>query len=361
MIFTQLNIKAGFQKHIIPKRKITAFDIVVFLRQLATLISTGIPIIKSFHILEKSQTNRSLNALIHTIKIDISSGKSLYPCLKRYPQYFDDLTCQMIYVGEQTGKLETLLMNIAANHEKQLLFRRKIKQALFYPGLIMLTAMIVCLAMILFIIPKFAELFHDMQDKLPLYTRSVFAISLIIKQNLLILFAALVIFCLFFYFTRHKSKQTLHSIIKQIPFLKSILRKIILLRFCRNLAITFSAGIPISEALQLSANTNHNPEFSVIIAKLRMRIHAGVELNRAMENMVYFPFLMVQMIKIGEESGLLEHMLDKVADFFETDIDQFTNTLSQTLEPLIILILGVLIGGLVIAMYLPIFKLGNIM
>lgn len=358
-MLTPTKIKTSVQ-YFIRQRSITAFDIVIFLRQFATLIATGIPIMKSCHILEKSQHKKTMKTLIHQFKQEIAAGKNLYTCFTSYPQYFDELTCQMIYIGEQTGKLESLLLNIATHHEKQLLFKRKIKQALFYPSLIMVTAMMVCFCMIIFIIPKFAELFHDMQNKLPSITRYVFAISLQIKNNLFILFIVTVslIFCI--YITRQQTKLTFFLIIKQMPIVKSIARKITLLRFCRNLAISFSAGIPISKALQLSAHTNHDQEFSTIIAKLRSKIHAGFELNQAMETMIYFPSLMIEMIKIGEESGLLDQMLHKVADFFEADIDQFTNTLSQTLEPLIILILGVLIGGLVIAMYLPIFKLGNI-
>lgn len=343
------------------RSKITAFDIVIFLRQFATLFASGIPMLKSFDILAKSQNKPVFNQLIQSMKQEILAGKSLYACFKLYPQYFDDLTCQMIYIGEHTGKLDHLLMTIALNHEKQLLFKRKIKQALFYPALIILTALLVCFCMIVFIIPKFAELFNHMQDKLPLLTRLVFTISLYIKDHLYLLLGVIFGLSLLIYLMIDQSTFTIHMWLKQIPFIKSILRKATLVRFCRNLAISFSAGIPISQALQLSAKTNTDPEFSTILAKLRSKVHAGLELNLAMDSLLYFPILMIQMIKIGEESGLLEHMLNKVADFFETDIDHFTTTLNQTLEPLIILILGVLIGGLVIAMYLPIFKLGNIL
>lgn len=359
----QLNIKSWMTNFIaIAKANIKAIDIVIFLRQFATLIAAGVPLLKSCIILEKSQNKLALSQLIQGIKQQIIAGHSLYCGFKLYPQYFDELTCHMVYIGEQTGKLEMLLTNIAIYHEKQLLFRGKIKKALIYPSLIMLTACIVCLTLIIFVIPKFAELFSSMTDQLPSLTYIVFHLSLWINHNiyLLLLITVLLSAAIFFYVHLY-GKKTIRSIIKQLPIIKSIWKKIALIRFCRHLAISFAAGIPLAQSLALIAKTNDDSYFSSILARLRIKINAGVELNLALNDMNYFPILLIQMIKIGEESGLLDQMLNKAAEFLETDIDFIAESLTQLLEPLIILILGVLIGGLVIAMYLPIFNLGHLL
>lgn len=348
-------------KYFSQNQRVNAFDITVFLRQFATLISAGIPIIQSCDILEKSQEKRALRLLIYSIKRDILSGHNLYSSLKSHPTYFDLLTCHLVQIGEHTGQLEMMLITIANYQEKNLAFKKKVKQALFYPCIITLTALMVTFSMFIFVIPRFAELFHDMQDTLPLLTVCLFYLSDKLQQYVFLWLACTFFsIVIFIYAMRTTNAQRyLQQIIAQLPLIKPCLHKITLARFARNLAITFAAGIPITDALKLAANTNNNIEFTRIIAELRSKISSGLQLHHAMLASNFFPVLMIQMVKIGEESGMFELMLDKIADFFESDIEQLIGRLNHLLEPLIMLVLGVLIGGLVIGMYLPIFKLGS--
>jgi type IV pilus assembly protein PilC len=345
------------------KYPITSLDITLFLRQFATLQSAGVPIIQSCEMLEKSQEKIALRLLIYSIKREILTGKNLFHSLRQHARYFDELTCQLILIGEHTGKLETMLTTIANHHEKKLAFRKKLKQALFYPCIISFTAFIVTSCLFIFVIPRFAELFHDTQATLPILTVWIFYLSSKLHQYagfllLAFFFLAFILFCSRQWEWAHV-KHNLQQVATKCPLIHSCLHKIILARFARNLAITFAAGIPITEALKLTANACGNLTFAGVVTQLRSKISAGLQLNRAMEAFPDFPILMIQMVKVGEESGMLEQMLDKMADFLESEIDQFISHLSQLLEPLIMIVLGVLIGGLVIGMYLPIFNLGS--
>lgn len=344
------------------KQSVSAFEITLFLRQFATLITAGIPIIPSCHILEKTQENKSMQLVINSIKKEIEAGKNLFSALQRHPHYFDTLTCQLVQIGEQTGNLDTMLKTIANYKEKNFVYRRKIQQALFYPCLIMITAMVMTCVMFIFVIPQFAELFEHLHGQLPLLTRIIFSLSAQLLQHEWILFGLIVSIIFFIFYNRHSIhvKHYLGKLLLQLPIVKSIMQKTILSRFSQHLALTLRAGIPIIDAVKLAGSPTANPQFTKIIAKLRTQIIAGHSLYYAMQSLSYFPPLMIQMIKVGEESGMLENMLDKIAEFFESDIDQLINQLGQLLEPLIMIILGVLIGGLVIAMYLPVFKLGTV-
>jgi len=355
-LFTQLKQHLQHQKQ---KRQITPWDTMLFLRQFATLIAAGVPIIQSCTILEKSQAKIALRRLIYAIKRDILAGKTLSHCLQRYPHYFDHLTCQLIKIGEHTGRLDHLLLTIANHQEKYLAFRKRIQQALFYPSLILITAFIITFCMLIFIIPRFAELFQDMQTHLPLLTRLIFYISKQLRSHLLLLLTLVIAFTFLTTKTKYAPviKQCLKRTLTQLPFIQSSLHKTKLARFARHLALTLTAGIPLTDALLLTSSLDQ--DFHPTLRHLQTKIRSGLQLHRAMETLPCFPLLMIQMIKVGEESGKLEHMLDKLADFFESDIDQLLHQLTQLLEPLIMIVLGVLIGGLVMGMYLPIFKLGS--
>jgi type IV pilus assembly protein PilC len=344
-------------------RKITSFDVSIFLRQLATLISAGIPIIKSFEILEKSQLKISFRLLIFSIKREILSGKDLFSSLHQHQRYFDELTCQLIKIGEHTGKLETILLMIADTKEKNLMLKKRVSYALLYPCIITITAVLVTLSMLIFVIPQFAILFSDTHIQLPTLTRCIFFLSLQIQHHWIMLFSPLLLsLCIFMPVTWFdKLKKYLSDHIIKLPLIHPFLLKITLARFARTLAMTFAAGMPITSALKLLMHAGHPREFTYLIVKLHSNITSGLQLHQAMGALPYFPDLMTQMVKIGEESGMLDQLLNKVASFFEADIDQTINHFSQLLEPLIMLMLGVLIGGLVIGMYLPIFKLGNVL
>ncbi|RDI41787.1 Type II secretion system protein F [Aquicella lusitana] len=341
------------------KRPITPSDLSVFLRQFATLITAGIPIIKSCEILERSQEKMAMRLLIFTIKREILIGKTLSHGLAQHTQHFDGLTCQFIRIGEQTGRLDTMLTAAARYHENRLAFNKQIKQALFYPCIIMVVALIVTLSMFIFVIPRFAELFQGAGNKLPLLTRVIFFLAAYINHY----FAGPILLILLFLLpilsksTLIKNKFNFQQWLVRLPFVKQCGRKIMLTRFANHLSISLMAGIPLIDALKLTANACSDPVFLTVINTLRNKVSAGHALHQAMQTYP-FPQLMIQMVKIGEESGQLEPMLDKIAEFLDTEIEQLMGYFNQLLEPLIMVVLGVLIGGLVIGMYLPLFKLG---
>lgn len=340
-------------------RRITAFDIAVFFRQFATLLSAGIPILQCCEMLEKSQVKTALRLLIYAIRRELLSGKDLYSSLHIHNRYFTEIICQLIKIGEHTGKLDMTLNMIAEDYEKQLAFKKRIHQALFYPCMITITALLVTVSMFLFVVPRFAELFSGTHVQLPALTRWIFFLSAMLEQHIYVLFFPILLF-LPQLWSRQWKQQVLRRL-TQLPVIKPLRQKIILAKFARNLAMTFSAGIPITDGLKLTMQTDNHIEFTHTMIRLRGKINSGMHLHQAMQSLPYFPDLMIQMVKIGEESGLLDHLLLKVAGFFESDIDGLLNQSSRLLEPLIMLVLGVLIGGLVIGMYLPIFKLGSVL
>jgi len=339
-------------------RRIRSFDIVVFLRQFATLIAAGIPMLRSCDILEKSQEKIAMRLLIYSIKREIGAGKHLFTSFERHPLYFDHLTCQLIRIGEHTGKLDSMLLAVATQQENSLAFKRNIQRILFYPCILLITALFIICSLFIFVIPKFAELFSDKLDNLPVLTIWLFHLSFYFREYFFIGIGILLLSFIIFLNKKSAIRSFLQKL-NNLPILKQYKQKISLARFARHLAITFTAGIPIIQALKLTENNNAHMTFNELIPKLRHKIQGGLALHQAMQLFPYFPLLMVQMIKIGEESGTLERMLSKIADFLEAEVAQFVSQLSQLLEPLIILVLGVLIGGLVIGMYLPIFKLGS--
>lgn len=344
------------------KRSIKLFDLVIFFRQFAALLSAGIPLIQCHDILEKSQTKSTLRLLIHSIKKELLAGNNLSNSLRFYSHYFDELVCELIKIGEHTGQLDIMLTIIAHHYEKKLNLKNQIKQALFYPFLILSLSFLLTLSMFIFIIPRFATFFQNSLDNLPLFTIGLFYLSSKLNQYIwLIIFLCCMFSFMVFIFKNNPSnlKFSLLQLATKLPLINQCMQKVTLSRFARNLAITLRAGIPIIEALTLASNATGRSEFIKLITKIRYQIRAGIELHQAIENLAYFPDLMMQMVQIGEKSGTLEDMLDKVADFLESDINQLVTRLSQLFEPLIMVILGVLIGGLLIGMYLPIFKLGS--
>jgi type IV pilus assembly protein PilC len=356
-----LNTFHRYFHHAKQRKKITPFDIILFLRQFATLIAAGIPLIQACDILEQSQEKRALRLLIYAIKRDILSGKNLYASLRQHPRYFDELTCHLIQIGEHTGKLDSLLITIATYQEKNLALHNKIKQALFYPCLLAITAIVMTLAMLIFVIPHFATLFQDIANQLPPLTRGVFYLSYLLQHYgwLLLMMMLVPVLMLSLSPPTFNKKRALRHAFAKLPLINTCLYKMTLARFARQVAITLNAGLPLTEALRLSANACDNAAFKCSIAKIHSRLSSGLQLHQAMETTPPLPTLMVQMVKTGEEAGMLEQMLDKMAEFFESDSSQLSEKLGQLLEPLIMMILGVLIGGLVISLYLPIFNVGS--
>lgn len=350
-------MKISTIKKYFNKTSITPADLFLFLRQLATLINAGVSLLAACNLLEKSQYHPPMQALIYTIKRDILSGHSLYHSMRKHQRYFDNLTLQLIHIGEQTGKLDTNLIAIVNYLENTLTLQRKIKQQLFYPCIITFIACLISACMLIFIIPHFSELFSDMLPQLPFYTRWLFNLSAFLRQHgwviLLLLIGA-------GFLLRYRMQKSMLSILlNRLPLFKQFLQLSLTIQFIRHLSIMLNAGMVISNALQLYISTHHHPGFTKTLYQVQQQIRAGMPLHQALANHHIFPPLLIQMTKIGEETGMLDAMLNKAADFFSADVELLTGRLTQLLEPMIILILGTLIGGMVIGMYLPIFKLGS--
>lgn len=344
-------------------KNISSLELTLFFRQLAALISSGIPIVQGLDILRKSQSNHALQQLLRNIKIDLEAGNALSHCLAKFPKIFDVLTCHLIQTGEQSGTLALALDRIALHKEKLLSIKNKIKQALFYPIIVMIVALAVSLTMLTVVIPRFAELFQSMHSTLPAFTLAIIHLSEFIRSYYWLSLFPIMAVLLLTYYLQHSSvfKIKFERGILLLPYFGTLYMKIILSRFCRTLATTFSAGVPINDCLYTIAYANGSNLYGQTILKLRMQITKGQQLHQAMQREPLFPYLLVEMVRVGEESGTLAKMLEKIANIYEADIDHWVTICGHLLEPLIMGILGVLIGGLVIAMYLPIFKLGTVM
>jgi type IV pilus assembly protein PilC len=347
----------------LANKKITTVTILIFFRQLVTLIAAGVPIVQSLIILNQSNQNAALHKILAEIKTNLESGKTLTASLRKFPHYFDLFTCQLIHVGEQTGTLSIMLQRITAHKETRLRLKKKIIQSLFYPIIVLIIAIAICLIMLIFVIPRFSELFQSMHSTLPALTRGVIAISNGFQHNYFLILTPILLMTLYIcYFKKSPFlTQKLTCFMSKMPILSLLLTKIHLAHFARNLAITCSAGLPISEGLKIIAETSHQPFYQQTIIKLHSEILKGQQLYKSMQKISTFPTIMVQMVKVGEESGKIEQMLEKIAEIYEAESDHLLTNLTNALEPLIMVILGALIGILVIAMYLPIFKLGNLM
>ncbi len=343
--------------------RISPMDIAVFSRQLSTMLAAGIPLVQAFEIVGVGHEKPSMQKLILDIKVNVEGGSSLHESLAKHPIYFDDLYVNLVEAGEQAGALESLLEKVATYKEKTEALKKKIKKALFYPAAVLAVAVIVTLILLLFVIPQFEALFKGFGADLPAFTRMVIEFSRFVQDQgwwmgLLIAGGIFV----FFYFKK-RSAALRHLIDRtslKIPIIGPILTKAAIARYARTLATMFSAGVPLVEAMESVAGATGNIVYEQAVLRMRDEVSTGQRLQRAMENTGLFPNMVVQMIAVGEESGSLDAMASKVADFYELEVDTAVDGLSSLLEPLIMAILGVLVGGLVIAMYLPIFKLGAV-
>lgn len=343
-------------------KKITQADITVFSRQMATMIEAGIPLIQSFDIVAKGQSNQRMRDLIDTIKRDVETGLTLAESLQKHPGYFNELFCNLVDAGEKSGSLEIMLDKVATYKEKIETIKKKIKKALTYPMAVLVVAFLVTTALMIFVVPQFQSLFEGFGADLPAMTRMVVDMSDFFQSYWYILFGVIggAIYA-FIYFKNH-SPQFAHSIDRamlKFPVVGTILEKAAIARFTRTLSITFAAGLPLVEALKSVSGATGNILYAKATEKIREEVSTGQQMQVAMDNTHLFPNMVIQMVAIGEESGALEQMLSKVADFYEEEVDNAVDALSSLLEPIIMSILGVLVGGLVVAMYLPIFKLGS--
>jgi len=343
--------------------KVTPGDIALFARQLATMMTAGIPLVQSFDIVGAGHENPAMQKLILAIKSDVEGGTSLADALAKHPYHFDDLFVNLVSAGEQAGALETLLDKIATYKEKTEAIKKKIKKALFYPAAVVVVAVVVTAILLIFVIPEFESLFAGFGADLPAFTRFVIDISKFVQSYGWLLLIAIVggIWGLIEAKKRNRGVQHFFDrALLKLPIIGAILNKSSIARYARTLSTTFAAGVPLVEALASVAGACGNIVYEGAVLKMRDEVATGQRLQRAMENTDLFPNMVNQMIAVGEESGSLDAMSAKVADFYEEEVDNAVDSMSSLLEPLIMAILGVLVGGLVIAMYLPIFKMGAV-
>ncbi|MET0282644.1 MAG: type II secretion system F family protein [Steroidobacteraceae bacterium] len=343
--------------------KVQSADIAVFARQLATMLSSGIPLVQSFEIVGSGHEKPAMQKLILDIKMDVEGGMALHEALAKRPLYFDDLFVNLVEAGEQAGALENLLDKIATYKEKTEALKAKVKKALFYPTAVLVAAVIVTVILLIFVIPVFEDLFKDFGADLPAFTQMVINLSKFVQTKGIFLFAVLFgIGYAFFYFKKRsrKMRENLDRLSLKLPVIGPILEKSAIARFARTLSTMFAAGVPLVEAMESVAGATGNIVYENATMAMRDEVATGTRLQRAMENTDLFPNMVIQMIAVGEEAGALDAMSAKVASFYEAEVDNAVDSMSSLLEPLIMAILGVLVGGLVIAMYLPIFKLGQV-
>lgn len=343
--------------------KITTGDIAIFSRQLATMLGAGIPLVQAFEIVGNGHENAAMQKLILSIKADVEGGSSLAEALAKQPLYFDDLFVNLVESGEQAGALESLLGKIATYKEKTEAIKKKIKKALTYPAAVLAVAFIVTTILLIFVIPSFEDLFKGFGADLPTFTRKVIDLSAFVRTKglyIVVVISGAVTTFFYFYKRSRPFRQFLDRMMLKAPIIGPILQKAAIARYSRTLSTMFAAGVPLVEALQSVAGATGNIVYENGVLAMRDEVATGQRLQQAMENTGLFPNMVIQMIAVGEESGSLDAMSSKVADFYEADVDDAVDNLASLLEPMIMGILGVLVGGLVVAMYLPIFKLGAV-
>lgn len=345
------------------KKKISAKDITVITRQLATMLAAGIPLVQAFELTIRGQTNLSIQNLLTSIKNDIEAGTQFADALAKHPKYFNDLFCNLTRAGERSGSLDVMLARIATYKEKMESLKAKIRKALVYPAAVIVVAFVVTTILLVFVVPQFESLFKGFGADLPALTKFVITLSEFFKKYWLMMFGMMGASIWGIAKARAKIPSvayTIDRLMLKLPILGEILTKAVIARYARTLATTFAAGLPLVDALKTVAGAAGNLIYSNAILRIRDGVSTGQQLQLAMQTTQLFPAMVVQMVSIGEESGTLELMLSKVADFYEEEVDNAVDSLSSLLEPFILVILGVLVGGLVIAMYLPIFKLGSV-
>jgi type IV pilus assembly protein PilC len=345
------------------KKKIKPMDIAIFTRQMATMMKAGVPLVQSFDIVADGVDNPALAELIRSIREDVAAGSGFALSLRKHPKYFDDLFCNLVESGEQSGSLETMLDRIATYKEKTERLKAKIKKAMTYPIAVVVVAIVVTGILLVKVVPQFAETFSSFGADLPAFTLFVLGLSDLAQaywlQGIVITIALIFIFKSLK--QRNKSFAiALDKLALRVPITGQIVYQSIIARFARTLSTTFAAGVPLIDALESVAGATGNAIYESAVLKVRDEVATGTQLNVALRQTKMFPSMLLQMTTIGEESGSLDEMLDKVATYYEEAVDNLVDSLTSLLEPMIMSVLGILVGGLMVAMYLPIFQLGNV-
>ncbi|QRY81461.1 type II secretion system F family protein [Pseudomonas sp. PDNC002] len=344
-------------------KKIKPMDIALFTRQMATMMGSGVPLLQSFDIIGEGFDNPNMRKLVDEIKQEVASGNSLANSLRKKPMYFDDLYCNLVDAGEQSGALETLLDRVATYKEKTESLKAKIKKAMTYPIAVVVVAVIVSSILLIKVVPQFQSVFSSFGAELPAFTQMVIALSEVLQEWWFIFLIGIFVIAFALRELHRRSEKfrdgTDRTILK-LPIVGGILYKSAVARYARTLSTTFAAGVPLVEALDSVSGATGNVVFRTAVNRIKQDVSSGTQLNFSMRTTGVFPSMAIQMAAIGEESGSLDSMLDKVASYYEEEVDNAVDNLTTLMEPMIMAVLGVLVGGLIIAMYLPIFQLGSV-
>lgn len=343
--------------------KVTEMDVAMFTRQLATMMKAGVPLLQSFDIVGKGSSNAAVSKLLLGIKTEVETGSSLNQAFRKYPLQFDALYCNLVQAGEQAGILEALLDRLATYKEKIMSIKKKIKGALFYPTAVIVVAFIVLAVILIFVVPQFKMVFSSFGADLPAPTMFVIGMSEIVIAYWYLIFGGIFggIYLFFYIWKRSVAMQiVMDRFSLKAPVFGDLLTKSTIARWTRTLSTMFAAGVPLVEALDSVGGAAGNYVYRIATKQIQNEVSTGNSLTVAMQNVNLFPPMVIQMVAIGEESGALDSMLGKVADFFEAEVDDAVEALSSLMEPMIMAFLGIIIGGIVVAMYLPIFKLGSV-
>lgn len=344
-------------------RSIKPKDMAIFTRQLATMMKAGVPLLQAFDIVGRGNPNPSVTKLLNDIRTDVETGTSLSVAFRKFPRYFDNLYCNLVEAGEQAGILDQLLERLAVYMEKTEAIKSKIKSALMYPISVLVVAFVVVAVIMIFVIPAFEEVFRSFGADLPAPTLVVIAISKIFVKWWWLIFGGL--FGGFYFFMQawrrnEKMQAFMDRVMLKLPIFGTLVDKSCIARWTRTLSTMFAAGVPLVEALDSVGGASGNSVYASATLKIQQEVSTGTALTTAMTNANLFPSMVLQMCAIGEESGSIDHMLGKAADFYEAEVDDMVAGISSLMEPIIIVILGTIIGGIVVSMYLPIFKIGQV-
>lgn len=346
------------------KKKIKPMDIALFTRQMATMMKAGVPLVQAFEIVADGLENPSMKELVLSLKTDVEGGSNFAGALQKHPDQFDDLYCSLIDSGEQSGALETMLDRVALYKEKSEALKQKIKKAMKYPATVLVVAAIVTAILLIKVVPVFEDLFKGFGAELPAFTQFVIGLSEGLQANFFFILVGIVLFSIGFSQLRKRSeafRNSLDRLILKLPIVGDLAFKSTIARYARTLSTTFSAGVPLIDALDSCAGATGNVVYRNAVLQVKEDVSTGQQLQFAMRSTGVFPAMALQMTAIGEESGALDAMLEKVAVYYEDEVDNAVDGLTSMMEPLIMAVLGVVIGGLIIAMYLPIFQMGAVM
>lgn len=342
---------------------IKAMDIAMVTRQIATMLAAGVPLVTTIEMLGRGHEKQKMRELLGTVLSEIQSGIPLSDSLRPHRRYFDDLYVDLVAAGEHSGSLDAVFDRIATYREKAEQLKSKIKKAMFYPAAVVVVAILVTTLLLLFVVPQFEEIFNSFGAELPAFTQFIIGISRFLQSSWYILFFAIVI-SIWLFIRAHRNSQVVRDrvdeLVLKIPVIGNILHKAAMARFSRTLATTFAAGVPLIDGMESAAGASGNAVYRKALLKVRQEVMAGMQMNVAMRTTGLFPDMLIQMVMIGEESGSLDNMLNKVANIYEMQVDDAVDGLSSLIEPIMMVVIGTLVGGLIVGMYLPIFQMGNV-